>query len=188
MRNLLIVFLVLTLIFMLLFCPFKIRLMSHFNMLKKKGFYSLKVLKIKLLCGRAYLNKNNQLVVENSINIMKSHKSKDFILTFAKNFVSKINVKKIEIFFTGGMQNDSYSSAILCGVMSASVETLYSVLSQKYDNVHLYEDIPPTFNTGSFELTLDVVIQINLVGLMVSLVKASLSGDKFKEMKNEGRL
>lgn len=188
MRNLLIVFLSLTLFLMILLFPFKIRFMTHINLLKKKAFYSLKILGIKLLCGRAYIDEDNKFVVENSINIIKNNSNKDFILSFSKNFLSRMNVKKLELFFTGGLDNDSYSSAILCGVMSASVETLYSVLSLKYDHVRLYEDIKPTFNSTSFELTVDVVVSISLFSLVISLIKASLSSDKFKEMKNEGRL
>lgn len=188
MRNLLIVFLILTLFLMIILFPFKIRFMMHLNLLKKKGFYSLKILGIRLLCGQIYLDKDNKIVVENSINIIKQESNKDFIIAFMKQFSNKMDVRKIEMFFTGGLENDSYTSALLCGTISAGVETFYSVLSQKYENVKLYEDITPTFNDNSFELTLDVVVKISLFSLIVSIIKAALANNKFKEMKNEGRL
>jgi hypothetical protein len=56
MKELLIVFFVITVIIMAMAFPFKTRLMFHTNLLNAKGFYSFKIMKIKLLTGRFYID------------------------------------------------------------------------------------------------------------------------------------
>ncbi len=157
--------------------------MAHMNLLKKKGFYSAKVLGIRVICGQIYLSKENEIIMENSIDIMNNTMSKNFVKEFVKAFLEKIDIKKIELFFTGGLSNDSFASAMLCGFMTSVVNTIYSILSQKYDNVKLYEDIKPTFNNLSFDLTFDIVIRISIFNIVLSIFKAIIANNKFKKLK-----
>ena len=184
MKNMLIVFFVVTFLLMILVFPFKVRLMSHFNLIDLKGFYCFKFWRIKLLCGMIVLDENNNIEVKNSNNIFDSGYDKNFVKNLAGEFLDRLNVKKIEIFFTGGFVDDSYSSALVCGTVSSFVKGMYGFLSQKYDNVELYEDVSATFNETNMDLTFDVVVTISFLQIILSLLKVNKI--KKKESVYEG--
>lgn len=185
MKSMLIVFFVILLIFFILIFPFKIRLMGHLDLVKMKGFYCFKVLGIKFLNGRIYME-NGEIKAENSINFMDGKINKDYMVKLSQEIISRIDVKKTELYFTGGTLESSFSSAIMCGSISSFVETLYSILSLKFDNVKLYSDIKPTFNENNFELTFDVAIAISLLKILISIFSALIKLKQKKESKNEG--
>lgn len=170
----LIVFFVATLILLLLVFPFKGRLMGHFNLIEMKGFYSFKVWRIKLLCGRVYLDEKNKLVIENTNNAIKDRYKDEFMKKLSAKLLTEIDVKKVELFFTGGFKENSFSSAMVCGGASMLVSTIYSYLTQKYEDVRLFEDITPTFEKDSLELTFDFVISISLYQIIKSLVSSKI--------------
>lgn len=130
--------------------------------------------------------KDGELTMENSINFMDGKINEDFMKNLIKEFISTIDVKKVELFFTGGISDNSFSSAIICGSISSMVETIYSYFSQKYDNVKLYKDVIPTFNENNLELTFDIVISISLLGIFLSILRALVKTKNKKESKNEG--
>ncbi len=184
MRNLLIVFFITILLLLLIFLPFKTRLMFHLNLFETKTYYSLKVIFIKILCGMVFM-KDGKLYVSN-IDGPITFSSSKFTRFLILNILSKIDVKKVEIFFTGGFADNSFNSALLCGSVSAVVQTFYSILSQKFENVKLYEDIAPTFNKDNLEVTVDVVVSLSIFQLFVSIISAAFRNNKLKESKNEG--
>ena len=185
MNSILIVFFAVLLFILIIILPFKIRLMAHFNLLELRGYYCFKILFIKFLNGRI-ISQNSELVMENSVNIMSKGNNKEFMKQFGIETMSNIDVKKVEIYFTGGIVDNSFSSAILCGSVSSFVETVYSYFSQKYDCVKLYKDVVPTFNENNLELTFDMVIGLSLFGIAKSLILAQIKTKKLKENKNEG--
>lgn len=186
MKDVLIVFFVLFFVLMILVFPFKTRLMGHFDLIEMKGFYSFKVWRLKLLCGMIFRDEDGVFKISNADDILKGNYNKPFVKEIAKQILTKINVKKIELFFTGGAENDSYTSAIICGSMLSIVQSLYSYLSLRYDDVKLYEDISPTYNDSNFELTFDFVVSVSILGLALALVKSSINLKKKGEVKNEG--
>ena len=95
----LIVFFVASLILLLLVFPFKARLMGHFNLIEIKGFYSFKIWRIKLLCGRGYLDEKNKLVIENTNNAIKDRYKDEFMKKLSVKLLTEIDVKKVELFF-----------------------------------------------------------------------------------------
>ena len=52
MRDLLIVFFIISFLFLIVIFPFKTRLMGHINLIDLKCYYSLKAWLVKLLCGK----------------------------------------------------------------------------------------------------------------------------------------
>ena len=176
----LIVFFIVTFLLMIVVFPFKIRLMSHFNLINLKGFYCFKFWRIKLLCGKILIDENNKIEIKNSNNIFDSGYDKEFVKKLSSEFLDRMSVKKFEIFFTGGLVDDSYTSAILCGAVSSFVQSLYSYLSQKYDSVQLYEDVSATFNETNMELTFDIVVSISFLQIILSLLKVK----KLKKKEN----
>lgn len=173
MREVLIVFFIVILIIMAMAFPFKTRFMAHMNLLKTKGYYSMKVMRIKLLTGRFFLDDEDGFLIENSANIFTKNYNNPFVKELAKEFGKRMNVKKVEMFFTGGFLNDSYLSAIMCGAMTSAIRTFYSYLTEKYEGVKLYEDIDVTFYDNNLEFTFDVVVSISLFSILKSIIKAN---------------
>lgn len=175
MKTMLIVFFILSLFLLFIVFPFKTRIMSHINILEKKGFYSIKSWRLRLLCGKIYVDKNNKIQIENTNNMIKDRYKDDYMKYFIKNLLLAMEIKKLELFFNGGFKNNSFSSAMMCGSVLLFVDSLYSFLSQQYADVKLFEDIEPTFDYDSFELTFDFVAEISLIKIFISFIKAKLS-------------
>lgn len=160
--------------------------MCHFNVFEVKGFYSIKIWRFNFICGKIYSDPNGKIKTENSIGVINKDYDKNFIKLLALNLLKRLDVHKVEIFFTGGFKENSYSSALLCGSVSSMVQSLYSYLSQQYDYVRLYENIVPTFNENNLELTFDIVLSISIFKIFVSIIKSNIANNKLKESKNEG--
>ena len=188
--KVLIVFFILSFLIMVLSFPFKTRLMSHINVLEMVGFYSLKIMRIKLLSGKIYTNELREFMVDNSVDLITATYNNPFMKAFTKELIEKLDVKKLEIYFTGGFQDDSSTSALVCGMVSSLVQTAYSYLKMTYENVKLYEDVEPTFDESNLEITIDGVVAISFLSIMISIVKASINKKKYKnkESLNEGRV
>lgn len=173
MKELLIVFFIITIIIMAMAFPFKTRMMFHTNLLNAKGFYSFKIMKIRLLTGRFYIDKGEGFMVENSVDIFSGNINKPFVRNLIKEMAKKIDVKKMELFFTGGFKEDSYSSAIMCGMVASGIQTLYSIIYEKFEDVKLYEDVKVTFDDDNIDLTFDIVVKISLIAILKSIFKAN---------------
>ncbi len=173
MKELLIVFFILMVIIMAMAFPFKTRMMFHSNFLKTKGFYSFKIMKIKLLTGRFYIDEGDGFTIENSANLLSQNYNKPFVKNLMKELSKKVDIKKVEMFFTGGFKDDSYMSAIMCGFASSMIQTIYSYVYEKYEGVKLYEDVEVTFEEDNIDLTFDIVIKISLLAILKSIFKAN---------------
>ena len=170
MQKVLIVFFIVFFVILVLVFPFKTRAMAHVNLLELKCFYSVKIWIVKILCGMANFE-NERLNVFNDKTIF-SGEYDDKLKAFSKEVLKHISVKKVELFFTGGAKDNSFSSAMICGTMLLIVETIYANLSLLYEDVKMYKDIEPTFKEDNFELTIDVVASISVVNLLISVFKS----------------
>lgn len=179
----LIVFFILFLQLLILVFPFKTRIMAHINFLDLKCFYSVKIWIIKVLCGMAKFE-NEKINILNAHTIF-SGKYDDNFKENAKEILKRLDVKQVELFFTGGFSENSFSSAMLCGSVLSFVETIYAYLSLKYENVKMYKDIEPTFKEDNFELTLDFVASISIFKVIVSGIISNRKIKKLKEGYNE---
>ena len=184
MRNLLIVFFVICFLFLIVIFPFKTRLMGHLNLIDLKCYYSLKSWILKLLCGRIELENGKIIMINEETFFSKSYDS-NFVKLFGKEILQEIDIKKLEVFFSGGFKDDSFSSAIMCGSVISFVESLFGFLSLKFDDVKMYKDIRPTFDENNLELTLDIVVSISLWRIVKSLLIAGNKLKRLKELKNE---
>lgn len=180
MKELLIVFFIFTVIIMAMAFPFKTRMMFHTNLLNAKGFYSFKIMKIRLLTGRFFIDKNEGFTIENSVDIFSQNINKPFVRNLIKEMTKRVDVKKVELFFTGGFKEDAYSSAIMCGFVSSAAHVIYSMIYEKFEDAKLYEDVSVTFDEDNVDLTFDIVIKISLIAILKSIFKAN------KTVKQEG--
>ena len=180
MKELLIVFFIFTVIIMAMAFPFKTRMMFHTNLLNAKGFYSFKIMKIRLLTGRFFIDKKEGFTIENSVDIFSQNINKPFVRNLIKEMTKRVDVKKVELFFTGGFKEDAYSSAIMCGFVSSAAQVIYSMIYEKFEDAKLYEDVSVTFDEDNVDLTFDIVIKISLIAILKSIFKAN------KTVKQEG--
>lgn len=185
MRNVLIVFFIIAFVFLIIIFPFKTRLMGHLNLVDLKCYYSLKAWMLKLLCGKIE-SEDGKLKMTNEETLFSKTYDSEFVKIVGKEIISEIDIKKMEIFFTGGFKEDSFSSALMCASIISFVESFYGFLSLKYDNVKMYKDITPTFDENNLELTLDIVVSISLWRIVKCLLNAGKKVNKLKELKNEG--
>lgn len=184
MKSMLIVFFIALLLLMFLLFPFKARMSMHINLLEYKAFYCFKIWRLKFLCGMAELE-SGKVVVQNANNMFSKEIDKEFAKEMAKEMLSRIDIKKMEIFFTGGFEENSYASALVCGSVTSLVRLAYSVLSQQYEDVKLYEDIVPTFSDSNLELTFDIVVSLSVFQVVMSLFKSKLKINKMEKLKDE---
>ena len=180
MKELLIVFFIFTVIIMAMAFPFKTRMMFHTNLLNAKGFYSFKIMKIRLLTRRFFIDKKEGFTIENSVDIFSQNINKPFVRNLIKEMTKRVDVKKVELFFTGGFKEDAYSSAIMCGFVSSAAQVIYSMIYEKFEDAKLYEDVSVTFDEDNVDLTFDIVIKISLIAILKSIFKAN------KTVKQEG--
>ena len=186
MKSMLIVFFIAILFLLFIMFPFKLRMMSHTNLIEMNCFYCFKFWRIKLLCGKAQLSAEGKLKFQNSNNLFSGDIDKNFAKELSKEVLEKIDIKKIELFFKGGFIEDSYVSALVCGGVKSAVQGFYAFLSQKYENVKMYEDVTPTFYETNFELTFDIVISVSLLQILISIIKANRIKKKKLEVSYEG--
>lgn len=173
MRELLIVFFIVVLVIMAMAFPFKTRILTHINFLNTKGYYNLKVMRIKLLTGRFFIDESDGFMIENSVDFLSQNYNKPFVKQLLKEIALRLEVKKVEAYYTGGLKDDSYLSALLGGAVSSIIRTGYSYFSEKYENVKLYEDVEVTFFDNNLEFTFDIVVSISLFGIFKSIIKAN---------------
>ena len=103
MKSLLIVFFIVVLILMLMLFRFKVRVAMHINLLEYKAFYCFKAWRLKFLCGKAEID-SGKISIQNSNNMFAKDIDKEFAKELAKETLSRLDVKKMEIFFTGGLK------------------------------------------------------------------------------------
>lgn len=169
---------------LILVFPFKTRVMGHVNLLELKCYYSVKSWIIKLLCGKIEIE-NGALEMTNEETLLSGSYDNDFMKKVFGELITRLDVKKVEIFFTGGFKENSYASAIMCGTIVSLVESLYGYLSLKFEDVKMYKDISPTFDENNLELTLDLVVSFSIFGIVKSLLVAGKKTKKLKEIENE---
>lgn len=184
MRNLLIVFFIISFLFLIAIFPFKTRLMGHLNLIDLKCYYSLKTWVLKLLCGKIEFIDGKINMVNEETLISKSYNN-EFMKVLGKEILDELDIKKVEVFFSGGFKEDSFSSAIMCGFVLSLVETIFGFLSLKFDDVKMYKDIEPTFEENNLDLTLDIVVSISLWKLLSCFLNAGKKSKTLKELKNE---
>ncbi len=186
MKSMLIVFFILVFILMILTFPFKVRMMLHANLIELKSFYCFKFWRLKFLCGMAKLDEQGKVEVKNSNNLFDGDINKVFAKNMAKELLDRLDVKKMELFFTGGFVEDSYVSALVCGGVTSAVRTFYGYLSERYENVKMYEEVTPTFHETNLELTFDVVVSVSFMHIFLSIIKANKTKKMILGEWNEG--
>ena len=171
-KDMLIVFFVIIFLLLVLFLPFKLKILSHLNLIELKGFYSGKIAGIKILEGMIFADINGEIEMKNSANMLSKNFNEEFAKSFGGELVKKLTVLKSEIYIISGFVEDSYLSALLSGTMSAIVKSIYSYFSFEFEESKLICDIKPVFDRSSFEVSVRFVATITIFKIIVSLFKS----------------
>lgn len=146
----------------------------HLNLIEFKSFYSLKVLFVKLLCGTTYIQ-NNKLIIQNTHNLISAlAKNKQQQMVQIKGFISKITIAKMQIFFSAGVQNNAYQTAIICGYFYSISSALAGYLISKNNYINIYQDIDPQYNKDALEITIKSIVEISLLDVFLALISSKI--------------
>lgn len=182
MKIYLVVFLAVLLLFVLLGYPFKVCAKVHINLIKFKAFYSLKVMFIKLLCGTTYIEDNN-LIIQNTHNLIyNSQQNTKKQMLIMQNIAKRISVAKLQVYFSGGVKNNAYQTAMLCGYAYAITSAMLAYLITKNNCINIFQDIDPQYSSDALDITLKCVLEISMLDVIGALI---VSAFKFKEVLDD---
>ena len=181
MKFTLIVFFILTFTFLVLYFPFKTRIMGHFDFVELIGFYSLKIMKLRLVNGKVYTY-DGKIKSDSSVSALGRNMCKEKKSILVKKILSEIDIKKLEIYFSSGVAENAFASAMICGLFNLIIKSSYGYLSNSYIDIKLYEDVDAKFGSDNFKITFDIVISISFIKLILALIYAN---KKFKEELSE---
>ena len=182
MKICLVIFLCVLLFFILLAYPIKAVAKIHINLVDLKAFYSIKVLFVKLLCGTTYIE-DNQLIIQNTHNLFPPMKEPKKQLLIIENILKRISIDTCHLYFCGGIKDNAYQTAMVCGYIQAITVALFCVLITKNNCINIFQDIDPQYNKDALDVTVKCVIEISILDVLAALIVSLFSykekyGDK----------
>lgn len=171
------------LVYFLFVFKLNIKIKLHLNLTNLSAYYSIKILFIKLLCGRTLIE-NNNLIIQNTHNLIlkndKEYKIKQGL--FIKQLVKHISVPKIELFFDFGTQNDAYLSSMVCGQIQILFGSICAYILAKNKMAHTLESVSPKYNQDVCEFSTKCILAISLYEIIKSKI---IANKQHKENLNE---
>ena len=144
----------------------------HFNVLKNKGYYLLKIAFVNLLCGRVRFN-DGALEFENNNDLLFSKKENEKYLNIVfKNILKKIDVKECEVFCDYGNTSNACNTALICGGLYSFVSCLFAKLKTKFQKMYQFLDVKPNYNKDIIETTVNIEVTITIFQTVISLIKS----------------
>ena len=128
-----IIFLIILFIFLLIifFFPFKIKMMSYFDLFRGVGFYCFSVLKFKILCGRVFFS-NGEICVQNQNNrFQQNPEDTKFFKKFFSHIYKNFYIVSFNVYYEGGIKDNAAVSAVMCGTMQIILSVVFSFLKSK---------------------------------------------------------
>lgn len=181
MKTCLIVFFTIILIILLITYPLKIVVKFHINVLTQRAFYSIKFIFVKLLCGTAYIQ-NKRLIIQNSHNLIYNTQNKEFQTQLLKCILPKIDITKLQIYFSGGIANNAYQTAMICGYMYSITSAIFSYFITKNNFINVFQDIDPQYGKDCLDITTKAIVQFSLLDVIIAMLGAT---KKYKEILYE---
>lgn len=159
----------------LLFFPLKLNFNFHINFVDKIGFYSIKLYKFIIVCGKTEL-KGDKLHILNLKSIKL--KSSNFGKKFTLEVLSVLQDIDINLLFACGKQNDAFSVALMYGILSNLLNPIFCILDTKKKRFYGKLDIIPTTKSNEFMFTAFGNIKFNLAQISVAFLLAILKKEK----------
>lgn len=181
MKTCLVVLLCILLLIILITYPFKVSVKFHINAITKQAFYSIKVAFVKLLCGTTYIE-DNHLIIQNSHNLIYTTQNKEFQTQLLKCVIPQLSVTKLQIYFCGGISNDAYKTAMLCGYIYSITSAIFTFFITKNNFINIFQDIDPQYGRDALDITAKAIIEFSILDAIISIIKATT---RYKEIIDE---
>ena len=149
--------------------PFKFKGAVHINALENIGFAVIKVLNIRLFNGRFKVDTDGKFSFEKEKN-KKKKKNKTFKNHYFLSLSKRVDVKKAELFFNGGLEDDACLVSMACGYINVFVLSIFAVFMSKYKQMKTFVLVEPEYDKNRLELTASGVITFSLLDMFLSAV------------------
>ena len=168
-----IIFFVFVVVLLMLIFPFSTKIKFHIDLITLQSSYVIKILGIKLLCGKAYIQ-DNKLHIQNTHNAIikqdKEEQKKEGL--FLRQIIKNIHVQKLEIYFDFGLPN-AYISSIVCGYAQIIFAALCSFVTTTSKYSHIKEGVMAHYKQERCELLSQLAIGISLAKIIKSKIIAN---------------
>lgn len=134
-------------------------------------YYTLNHRFFNLMQGKILVLSNNEIsfIVKKSVLLSKST-SQQFSKSFALELLSRIRLKRVDVYIDTGFLSDAYISAIVAGGMTGLAGVVKSFLSQS--QVETKTHITHEFETKNYSLAVDLNIKISTFKIIISILSA----------------
>lgn len=173
MKAIIIIVLVILVLFLILIYPLRLRVQGHINVLSNICIYSIKVMFISIVVGRCKLSLTNGIDIENMVNRMpKDIKHPHLVEIFNSQLIKRVNITKLDIYFTFGSSTNAYTTAMVCGAMQSISSSLISFILNKNKYANIFQDITPSYTEDECEISTQVRLQLTLLDIIKSFITA----------------
>lgn len=183
MKVLILIFFIIQLLICIITYPFKMKGAIHINVLENIGFAVIKVFNIRLFSGRFKMSQDGHLSMEKEKKNKKKKKNKTLLQHYFISLAKKVDVKKAELFFNGGREDDACFVSLVSGYINVLMSSLFAVLMNKYKTMKTFLSVEPDYNKNRMEITATGVISFCLLDMFLSVVHAFISYLKEKEIE-----
>lgn len=173
MRTLLIIAGVFLLVVLVLVFPLRARFAGHINVLNNICIYSLKVLFIRLLVGRARVKFPRGIVTENvTDNLPKDEKHPHLMDMWTNQILKKLTINKADLFFNFGASTSAQTTALVCGTVQSISAVVAGLVLNRNPNADVFEHIKPEFEGDECTLTIQLSVSVSILSLILAFLMA----------------
>ena len=150
--------------------PFKMKGAVHVNVVENIGFAVVRVFNIRLFSGRLKMASGGKVSLEKEKNKKKKNKNKGLSRHYFLSLIKKVVVKKAELFFNGGAENNAHLVSMVSGYVNVFVSSIFAVFMNKYNHMKTFISIEPEYEKERLELTALGVISFSLLDMFLSFI------------------
>ena len=175
------IFFIFALVVTVLNYPFKLKVAVHVNMLENLGFAMVKIFGCRLTNIKFELHNGRVGVKKNKKEGKKKFKQirKFYLLCLLKNVV----VKKGEVFFSFGIKEDAFKTAMVVGCVNSLVCSMFAVLINRNKGMKTFVSVEPCYKENKLEVSVLGVVSFSLIDVIKSINCAVLK--YFKERRKQ---
>lgn len=164
----------LLLIFVILKLPIPVKIKLYANLEDMKMYYCVKLLGIKLLCGKIEIFEDN-FCIQNTHDIFSKIDVKDKQKEglFIQEVVRRIEVSKLNIYVSIGIKDDACAAHLLSSSLFAVLVAASEILLSKYDSIHISENIQTCFDKTQLEICTESSMQLSIDEIITAKMVAN---------------
>lgn len=89
----------------------------------------------------------------------------------------KTYFKKVAVYFNFGLKDNSFISAMGCGIFDIITKIMYSILKTKKSEVQFNSKVYPSFNSNVIKIGIKAKISISIYDLLWSFLESKFSSN-----------